>query len=71
VVAAAAIPGLGLPLTTKDISLKIKDGVEYILDAGKISGIASTIINFEKRKPILSRIGAVPEEIVKRLFPEI
>lgn len=71
VVAAAAIPGLGLPLTTKDISLKIKDGVEYILDAGKISGIVSTIINFEKRKPILSRIGAVPEEIVKRLFPEI
>ena len=71
VVAAAAIPGLGLPLTTKDISLKIKDGVEYILDAGKISGIVSTIINFEKRKPILSRIGAVPEVIVKRLFPEI
>jgi tRNA threonylcarbamoyl adenosine modification protein (Sua5/YciO/YrdC/YwlC family) len=71
VVAAAAIPGLGLPLTTKDISLKIKDGVEYILDAGKISGIVSTIINFEKRKPILSRIGAVPAEIVKRLFPEI
>ena len=71
VVAAAAIQGLGLPLTTKDISLKIKDGVEYILDAGKISGIVSTIINFEKRKPILSRIGAVPEEIVKRLFPEI
>ena len=71
VVAAAAIPGLGLPLTTKDISLKIRDGVEYILDAGKISGKVSTLINFEKRKPTLSRIGAVPEDIVKKLFPEI
>jgi tRNA A37 threonylcarbamoyladenosine synthetase subunit TsaC/SUA5/YrdC len=71
VVASAAIPGLGLPLTTKDISLKIRNGVEYILDAGKISGKVSTLINFEKRKPTLSRIGAVPEDIVKKLFPEI
>lgn len=71
VVASAAMPGLGLPPTTKNISQKIKDGVEYIVDAGKISGMVSTIINFEKRKPVISRIGAVPEEIVKMLFPEI
>jgi len=71
VVASAAIPGLGLPPTTKEISLNIKDGVEYILDAGKISGMVSTIINFEKKKPVISRIGAVSEEIVKKLFPQI
>lgn len=70
-VAAAAIPGQGLPLDVKDISLKIRNGVEYILDAGKISGIVSTVINFESRKPTISRIGAVSESLVKELFPEI
>ena len=70
-VAAAAIPGQGLPVNIKDISLKIKDGVEYILDAGQISGTVSSIVNYEKRKPIVSRIGAVPEETIKKLFPEI
>ncbi|CAB4329496.1 unannotated protein [freshwater metagenome] len=71
VVAAAALPGQGLPLEVKDISSKIKEGVEYILDADKISGLVSTVINFEKRKPIISRNGAVPEETIKKLFPEI
>ena len=71
VVAAAAVPGRGLPLEVKDISSKIKEGVEYILDAGKISGSVSTILNFEKRKPTISRIGAVPEDTIKKLFPGI
>ena len=71
VVAAAAVPGRGLPLEVKDIISKIKEGVEYILDAGKISGSVSTILNFEKRKPTISRIGAVPEDTVKKLFPGI
>ena len=71
VVAAAAVPGQGLPLEVKDISSKIKEGVEYILDADKISGLVSTVVSFEKRKPTISRNGAVPEETIKKLFPEI
>lgn len=71
VVAAAAVPGQGLPLEVKHISLKIKEGVEYILDADKISGLVSTVVSFEKRKPTISRNGAVPEETIKKLFPEI
>ena len=70
-VAAAAVPGQGLPLDVKDISLKIKDGVEYILDAGLISGTVSSIVNYEKKKPIVSRIGALSEEMIQKLIPEI
>jgi tRNA A37 threonylcarbamoyladenosine synthetase subunit TsaC/SUA5/YrdC len=70
-VAAAAIPGQGLPVDVKDISLKIKDGVEYILDAGLISGTISSIVNYEEKKPIISRIGGLSEELIKKLIPEI
>ena len=70
-VAAAAMPGQGLPLAIKDISLKIRGGVEYILDGGQISGTVSSVVSFEKRKPSISRIGAVQEGIINKLFPEI
>ncbi len=65
VVASASKIGSGIPNSVADISNKIKSSTEYILDSGKILGKLSSVIDFTSRKPTITRVGAVSEEMLK------
>lgn len=54
------------PVTAKHVALQLNGLIPYILDGGRCqSGVESTIIGFEKGRPVLLRHGAIPKEVLE------
>jgi tRNA A37 threonylcarbamoyladenosine synthetase subunit TsaC/SUA5/YrdC len=58
-------PGELSPAALEDVSTSIRAGCGAELDAGRLSGLASTVIDFTGSEPEVRRVGAGdPEEAI-------
>jgi L-threonylcarbamoyladenylate synthase len=68
-VSAAAPVGIGLPASIEDPQNYFGEQVDLYLDAGRIDGSSSTVINWTQRLPVLVRQGEFPIEELMKIFP--
>lgn len=60
------------PTQASHVFEQLGDKIGYILDGGPCQlGLESTIVGFEKNKPVLLRLGAIPTVQLQQLFPDI
>ena len=60
------------PTTSEHVRKQLGDKIPYILEGGSCEkGIESTIIGFEKNKPILYRVGAISKEEIETIIGKI
>ena len=61
-----------LSSTTKNHVIKNFGKKIYIIDGGITNyGIESTVVDLTKKKPTILRPGAIPNEVIKKIFPNI
>ena len=58
VATSANDPGGAAPASLEEVPERIRAGVAAALDAGRLSGTPSTVIDFTGEKPVVLRVGA-------------
>jgi L-threonylcarbamoyladenylate synthase len=68
---SANLPGEPDPRTLEDVPEQIRGRCAAVLDAGRLPGVASTVIDLTEREPRVLREGAVPAEQALARISEI